>query len=135
MTYMLDTNICIYAIKNKPQCIIDSLKAHTNDDICISSITYSELMHGVEKSKYVERNKIILSLFLSNIRIIDFDSKAGDEYGKIRVDLEQKGTLIGPFDMLIAAHAKANNYILVTNNTKEFERVDGLKIENWALEN
>lgn len=135
MTYMLDTNTCIYAIKNKPQCIIDALKAHSNDDFCISSITYSELMHGVMKSKYVERNHFLLTLFLSNITVLDYDAKAGNEYGLIRAELERKGTPIGPFDMLIAAHAKANKYVLVTNNEKEFRRVDGLKVENWVLEN
>ena len=131
---MLDTNICIYAINHKPMYLVEKLREHYNDDFCISSITFSELMYGITKSKYVEKNKVALSLFLSNIRIIDFDAKAAEEYGIIRTDLEKQGTPIGSFDMLIAAHAKADNYILVTNNEREFKRIKGLKVENWIKE-
>ncbi len=135
MTYMLDTNICIYAINYKPRYLVDKLREHDMDDFRISSITFSELMYGVSKSKYVEKNKIALSLFLSNIKIIDFDAKAAEEYGIIRTDLEKQGTPIGSFDMLIAAHAKASKYILITNNEREFKRVNGLNVENWITNN
>ena len=132
MRYMLDTNICIYAIKHKPEKVFLKLQKVEPEDVCISSITYAELVHGVEKSNAVERNRLALSLLLSNIEIMDFDVDAADAYGKVRADLEKKGTPIGPLDMMIAGHALSLGYKVVTNNVKEFERVKGLKIENWA---
>ena len=132
MRYMLDTNICIYAIKHKPEQVFIRLQQHDPIDICISSVTYAELVHGVEKSKAIEKNRVALVLLLANIEIMNFDSLAAESYGKIRADLEKAGTPIGPLDMMIAGHAKALAYTLVTNNTKEFERVKGLKLENWA---
>lgn len=132
MKYMLDTNICIYAIKHKPPEVIKNFLEHDPDDMCISAITYGELMHGVEKSQAVERNRIALTLFLSSISIIPFDYYAAEEYGKIRADLEHKGTPIGPMDMLIAGHARSEKLILVTNNTREFLRVEGLDVADWT---
>ena len=132
MRYMLDTNICIYAIKHNPEKVYHKLLEHEPEEICISSVTYAELVHGVEKSAAVEKNRIALSLLLSNIEILSFDVNAADEYGRIRADLEKKGTPIGPLDMMIAGHAKSVGCIVVTNNVKEFSRVDGLVIENWA---
>lgn len=129
---MLDTNICIYAIKHKPEQVFIRLQEHDPIDICISSVTYAELVHGVEKSKAVEENRVALTLLLANIEIMNFDSLAAESYGKIRADLEKAGTPIGPLDMMIAGHAKALGYMVVTNNTKEFERVKGLKLENWT---
>ena len=134
MKYMLDTNICIYVMKNRPNNVIKKFLSHDPEELCISAITYAELMHGVEKSMAVERNRIALSLFLSPITIIDFDMRAAEEYGKIRSDLEKRGTPIGPMDTLIAGHAKSRDLILVTNNTKEFHRVAGLSVEDWAQE-
>ena len=119
MKYMLDTNICIYAIKHKPPEVIRNFLKHDPDDMCISSITYGELMHGVEKSQSVERNRVAITLFLSSIEILPFDAEAAEEYGRVRADLERKGTPIGPMDMLIAGHAKSEGLILVTNNTRE----------------
>lgn len=132
MKYMLDTNICIYAIKHKPPEVIKIFLKHDPDDMCISAITYGELMHGVEKSQAVERNRIALTLFLSSISILPFDYYAAEEYGKIRADLEHKGTPIGPMDMLIAGHARSEKLILVTNNTREFLRVEGLDVVDWT---
>lgn len=132
MKYMLDTNICIYAIKHKPEQVFLHLQEHDPADICISAVTYAELVHVVEKSKAVEKNRIALTLLLANIEIMDFDSLAAESYGKIRADLEKADTPIGPLDMMIAGHAKSRGYIVVTNNTKEFARVNGLKIENWT---
>lgn len=135
MRYMLDTNICIYAIKNKPEQVFIRLREHNPQELCISSVTYAELVHGVEKSKAIEKNRVALALalLLANIDIVSFDSLAAQSYGKIRADLEKAGTPIGPLDMMIAGHAKSLNYIVVTNNTKEFERVKGLKLENWVV--
>ena len=132
MKYMLDTNICIFAMKKKSDNIIRNIIIHDTDELCISSITYAELVHGVEKSQAVDRNRLALTLFLSNIPIIPFDDKAAEVYGDIRAKLEGKGTPIGPMDMLIAAHAKSMGYIMVTNNTKEFQRVDDLVLEDWV---
>ncbi|WP_432650433.1 type II toxin-antitoxin system tRNA(fMet)-specific endonuclease VapC [Huintestinicola sp.] len=134
MRYMLDTNICIYAIKHRPPQVLERLKEHEPSEICISAITYAELVHGVEKSAAVEKNRLALTLLLSNIEIIDFDSNAANEYGNIRAALEKAGTPIGPLDMMIAGHARSLSYTVVTNNVREFERVSGLRIENWAEE-
>ena len=131
---MLDTNICIYVIKEKPESVIRKFLKNNPEEMCISSVTYAELLYGVEKSKAIQKNRIALSLFHSPIKILEFNDYAAQEYGQIRADLEQKGMPIGSMDMLIAGHAKAEDLILVTNNTKEFQRVAGLKLENWAAE-
>lgn len=133
MRYMLDTNICIHVIKNRPETVIQNFLKHEPTELCISSITYAELMHGVEKSQDVERNRVAMMLFLSPISILEFDNYAAEEYGKIRADLERKGTPIGPMDMLIAAHARSEGLVLVTNNTREFTRVEDLPVENWTI--
>lgn len=131
---MLDTNICIHVIKNRPETVIRSFLKHEPSELCISSITYAELMHGVEKSQDAERNRVAITLFLSPLSVLEFDNYAAEEYGKVRTELERKGTPIGPMDTLIAAHARAENLILVTNNTREFNRVEGLNVENWTIE-
>ena len=132
MRYMLDTNICIYAIKHKPEKMFQKLQEVEPEDVCVSSVTYAGLVHGVEKSAAVEKNRLALSMLLANIEILDFNVDAADCYGKIRADLEKKGTPIGPLDMMIAGHAQSLGYTVVTNNVKEFSRVMDLKIENWA---
>lgn len=133
MKYMLDTNICIYAIKNKPKQVLERLKDNMNDSLCISSITLAELEHGIWKSAYPGKNSAALLQFLTILEVLPFDDLAAVEYGKICAYLQKKGTPIGTMDMLIAAHAKAEDLILVTNNTKEFERVPELRLENWAV--
>ena len=132
MKYMLDTNICIYAIKNKPEKVLNTLKEKLNDGICISAITLAELAHGVEKSAARDKNRAALLRFLSILTVLPFDDLAAAEYGEVCADLQRKGTPIGTMDMLIAAHAKTEGLILVTNNTREFERVEGLTLENWV---
>ena len=132
MRYMLDTNICIFAIRRKPTNVLFNLLDKISSDICISVITYSELIHGVEKSRDIDQNRLALTMFLSEIEIIPYDTHDAEEYGRIRADLEKQGTPIGPMDMLIAAHAKSRGFILVTNNTREFERVKNLQIEDWT---
>ena len=132
MRYMLDTNICIYVIKHKPVTVFQKLQNTNPEDVCISSVTYAELVHGVEKSAAVEKNRLALSMLLANMEILDFDVDAADCYGKIRAVLEKKGTPIGPLDMMIAAHAQSLGYTVVTNNVKEFSRVSALQIENWV---
>lgn len=132
MTYMLDTNICIYAIKHKPETVIKNFLSRDPEEICVSVVTYAELMHGVEKSMAIEKNRIALSLFLSPITVLDFHALAAEEYGKIRAELERQGRPIGLMDMLIAGHAKSEGLVLVTNNIKEFRRVEGLMVEDWT---
>ena len=129
---MLDTNICIYAIKHKPEKVFQKLQEVDPEDVCVSSVTYAELVHGVEKSAAVEKNRLALSVLLASIEILSFDVDAADCYGKIRADLEKKGTPMGFLDMMIAGHAMSMGYTVVSNNVKEFSRVPDLKIENWA---
>ena len=130
--YMLDTNICIYAIKNKPEQVLQRLQENLSKGLCISAITLDELEHGVEKSANPEKNQMALIQFLSILDILPFDDLAATEYGNICAHLQKQGTPIGTMDMLIAGHARAENLILVTNNVREFKRVPNLCIENWA---
>lgn len=132
MKFMLDTNICIYAIKNKPESVLKHLKENLSNGLCISSITLAELEHGVEKSANKEKNALALLQFLSILTVLPFDDLAAVEYGKICAYLQKKGTPIGVMDMLIASHARAEKLVLVTNNVREFERVPELLIENWV---
>lgn len=132
MKYMLDTNICIFVIKNKPEPVLQKFMEHNPNDICISSITYAELLHGVEKSAAKEKNRIALTMFLSEIQIVSFDVLAAQSYGIIKANLQKKGLPIGPMDTLIAAHAQSLGLTLVTNNTREFSRVENLSLEDWV---
>lgn len=132
MRYMLDTDICIYLIKRKPEHVLNKLYFHLDEGIGISAITLAELMIGVEASAYPEKNAIALNQFLAIVKILAFDDEAAAEYGKIRATLESRGTSIGPMDMLIAAHAKAKKLTLVTNNIREFEWVNDLDTDNWV---
>jgi len=129
---MLDTNICIYIIKNKPQNVREKFKEFDIGDLVLSSITVSELYYGVYKSEHVEKNLLALEHFLKPFDIFEYDIKASVAYGKIRADLEKRGQIIGGLDMMIAAHALSCNIILVTNNTKEFQRVKELRLDNWV---
>lgn len=132
MTYMLDTNICIYAMKQKPEKVLQRFKQKLNSGICISSITLAELEYGMKRSSDPAKNEQALLRFLAPLSVLPFGSAAASAYGEIRAYLQSKGTPIGPLDMLIAGHAKAEDLILVTNNVREFERVPALEIENWA---
>lgn len=132
MKYILDTNICIYIIKKKPSQVFEKFKDLPLGSVGISSITLAELIYGVKKSAQSEKNQIALNQFLVPLDIVEFDANAAVEYGKIRAELERAGTPIGPLDMLIASHVKSLKLTLVTNNEKEFKRVDGLRIENWT---
>jgi len=134
MKYLLDTNIIAYIIKKRPVEVFDKLQSVEWEEVAISSIVVAELWFGVAKSQHKEQNKIALENFLAPFTILDFDTKAAEQYAFVRVDLEAKGTIIGANDLLIAAHALSQELILVTNNVKEFERVENLKIENWVLE-
>ena len=130
--YLLDTNICIYIIKKKPIEVLRTLKKKAKKDIFISSITVAELEYGVAKSRYPEKNRVALIEFLSIFNISNFDDKDAVEFGAIKSKLEKSGKIIGPMDLLLSAQAKSKKLTLVTNNSREFERIEGLKIENWV---
>ena len=129
---MLDTNICIYIIKRKPEKVLKKFLTFNVDEIGISTITLAELEFGIQNSSRPIQNKIALAEFILPLEISVFDEIATVEYGIIRSDLKKKGKLIGDLDMLIAAHAKSIDCVLVTNNEKEFCRVNGLIVENWV---
>jgi tRNA(fMet)-specific endonuclease VapC len=132
-TYFLDTDTCSYAIKHNPETIRDKFWEHREDEICVSVMTYAELVYGgIHKGS--PKLQQLIKKFVRPLRIIDFNAAAADEYAKIRESLENGGKLIGNMDMLIAAAAKSSNAILVTNNTKHFSRIPDLKLENWSME-
>jgi len=132
MQYMLDTNICIYLIKKRPAHVIERMKWLGPGDVGISAITVSELQYGAAKSDYPEKNREALGKFLTAFELVPFGSEATLDYGEIRAKLERDGKPIGAMDLLIAAHARSLGVVLVTNNVREFERVPGLCLENWA---
>ena len=132
MQYMLDTNICIYLIKKRSASVMRHISQLSPAQMCISSITSSELFYGVYTSSYPGKNARALQQFLLPITILPYPPEAAQEYGKIRADLKKRGLLIGPMDLLIAAHAMYQGLTLVTNNTNEFSRVNHLKLENWT---
>jgi len=132
MKYLLDTDICIYLINEKPKGLLSKFEQYPVDEFGISSITHAELQYGIAKSAYKEKNKKALYEFLLPVTILPFHGEAVTAcYGRIRALLESKGEAIGPFDMLIAAHALSLDLILISNNTKEFTRIPDLKLENW----
>ncbi len=132
MKYLLDTDTCIYIINRHPESVLTKLEGMTPDDICISSITLSELHYGVSKSTKKDYNAQRLAAFLMPFTLLEFDEIAAFEYGRIRAHLEKQGYQIGPLDTFIAAHARSRNLILVTNNEREFNRVPGLVTQNWV---
>jgi len=133
MLYMLDTNICSYIIRDRPQYIKEKLKkVEKNHTIAISSIVVSELLYGAIKKDSPKLIKIV-SAFIDNLIIYDYSKISAQSYGNIRTDLEKKGEIIGANDLLIASHALSLGAILVTNNTREFKRVNGLVLEDWSI--
>lgn len=132
MIYMLDTDICIYTIKRKPSSVVDRLEQLKPGELAMSAITFAELVNGAKKSKYVEANMERLNALGELIDVRPFDKQAALFYGSVRSSLEKRGEVIGGNDLLIAAHALSLNWTLVTNNEKEFRRVEGLRVENWV---
>ena len=130
--YLLDTNMCIFAIKRKPEKVFDLIKSKTNEGIFISSLTIAELEFGVQNSERIEKNRIALLKFISFFNILNFDDSDAIDYGKIKVKLRKNGEIIGPIDMLLAAQAINKDMIFITNNVREFNRIEGLKVEDWS---
>jgi tRNA(fMet)-specific endonuclease VapC len=131
LQYMLDTNICIYVIKNYPS----ELRERFNrlaEQLCMSSITLAELHYAAEKSARRLENLQAIVQFSARLEVLAFSAKAAAHFGQIRADVERLGTPVGPLDMLIGAHARAEGLVVVTNNAREFRRLPGVRVENWA---
>ncbi len=132
MELLLDTNICIYLIKEQPLSILDRFASHAVGELGISVMTLAELEYGVSKSSRPTKNRDALDQFISPLEVAPFDRQATASYGKLRTTLEKRGQSIGSMDLLIAAHALSLDVRLVTHNVREFGRVPGLRIEDWA---
>lgn len=130
--YMLDTNICINTIKNKPQAVREAFTLHSGR-MCISSVTLMELIYGAEKSAAPEKNLRVVEGFVARLEVLNYGNDAAIQTGQIRAELAKAGTPIGPYDSMIAAHARSLGLIMVTNNTREFERISGLRLEDWSI--
>ena len=130
--YLLDTNICIYVIKRRPPEALERFRLHAPAEVGTSIITVYELEYGAQKSRYRQRTRNAMAKFLSPLQVLNLDRSSVQESAAIRANLDKKGMPIGPYDLLIAGLAKSRGMTLVTNNTAEFERVEGLKLENWV---
>ncbi len=130
LRFMLDTNICIYTIKNRPEAVRDAFNAHEGQ-LCISAVSHMELVVGAERSATPAANLQVLEGFFARLEVLPFDIPASAQAAQIRADLAARGTPIGPYDTMIAGHARSVGLVLVTNNLKEFERVDGLRVANF----
>ena len=133
LKYLLDTNTCIYTIKNRPDAVRKTFIEH-DGQMCVSTITQMELIYGAEKSQAVARNLKVVGGFLARLEVKDFDASAAVHTGQIRAELARAGTPIGPYDQMIAGQARALGLIVVTNNVSEFSRVPGIRVENWVAE-
>ena len=132
LRYLLDTNIAIYVIKCKPLSALRLFNEHAGH-MAISSITLAELLHGAEKSNAASRSLAVVEDFCSRLEVLAYGAKAAQHYGSIRSALEKQGKIIGVNDLHIAAHARSEGLTLVSNNLREFERVEALQLANWAI--
>jgi tRNA(fMet)-specific endonuclease VapC len=130
--FMLDTDISSYIMKRSEAAVLTRLQQVAVSDTCISVITKSELMYGVEVSPRRQQDQAALDAYLRYVEVLEYPEDAAVHYAQIRADLKRQGTMIGANDLFIAAHARCLGMILVTNNTREFGRVEGLRIENWT---
>ena len=133
LKYMLDTNIVIYTIKNRPVRVREVFKRHSGQ-MAISAVTFGELIYGAERSSQPERNLNDIEGMIARLEVLPFGELAAAHFGQLRAELARAGTPIGPYDQMIAGHARAAGLVLVTNNVDEFKRVPGLRIENWVLQ-
>jgi tRNA(fMet)-specific endonuclease VapC len=131
LRYMLDTNICIFTVKSRPPQVREAFNRH-HGQICISSVTLMELIYGAEKSAHPDRNLSVVEGFAARLEVLAYDEIAASHTGQLRAELARSGTPIGPYDQLIAGHARSRGLIVVTNNRREFDRVPGLRVEDWA---
>ncbi len=133
LEYMLDTNICIYVMKNHPANLRDRFNERAGQ-LCISTITLAELHYGVERSAQRQRNLDDLEHLAARLEVLAFSAAAAMQYGQLRAELQRAGRPAGPLDMLIGAHARSEGLIVVTNNEREFSRMPGLRVENWVTD-
>ena len=131
LRYILDTDILIYTIKSKPEAVRQQFQQH-HGEMCISAVTAMELLYGAHKSQSVRRNLDVVEGLLARLDVLDFDIGAAEHAGEIRATSARIGTPIGPYDIMIAGHARSRGLTLVTNNISEFERISGLRLENWT---
>ena len=131
LQYMLDTDICIYVLKNRPPGLRERFN-RLAEELCISAITLAELSYGVEKSSRRDENRRAVDRFAARLDVLPFSAEAALHYGQVRAELERSGRPAGAHDMLIGAHARSAGLIIVTNNVREFERIPGLRVENWV---
>ena len=131
LKYLLDTNIVIYTMKQRPQQVKRRFKQH-DGQMCMSAVTLGELVFGAEHSQQVERNLADIEAMAARLEVLPFDTRSAYQFGQIRADISSRGQPIGPYDMMIAGQARAAGLVLVTNNIKEFSKVPGLLLENWA---
>lgn len=130
--YLLDSNICIYIAKHNPPAVRERFSRHTADELAMSVVTLGELRFGAEKIQSRERALAVIGQLEATMQIAPLTEAVGEHYGQIRAALQQRGEMIGNNGLWLAAHARAEGWILVTNNEREFVRVDGLQVENWA---
>ncbi|RYG95244.1 MAG: tRNA(fMet)-specific endonuclease VapC [Alphaproteobacteria bacterium] len=131
LKYMLDTNICIFTIKNRPEQVREAFNRFHNQ-LCISSVSFMELIFGAEKSASPEKNLRVVEGFAARLEVLSYDEPAASHTGHLRAELARSGTPIGPYDQLLAGHARSRGLIMVTNNRREFDRVPGLRVEDWT---
>lgn len=131
LRYLLDTNICIFTLKNRPPLVRERFKQFA-DQLCISSVTWMELVYGEEHSAKAQDNLAIAEGLAARLTVLDYDTNAASHTGQIRAELASRSIPIGPYDQMIAGHARSRGLALVTNNTREFERVPGLRLEDWT---
>lgn len=131
LKYMLDTNICIFTVKNRPAHMREVFNQH-HGQMCISAVSLMELIYGAEKSASPERNLAVIEGFAARLDVLPYDEIAASHTGQLRAELAKSGTPIGPYDQMIAGHARSRGLIIVTNNRREFDRVPGLRVEDWA---
>lgn len=132
LRYMLDTNLCIATIREKPGKVRAAFNLH-HAQMCISSVTVMELLYGVELSAQSQRNLVVVEGFVARLEVLDYDTAAAAHTAQIRAELKKAGTQIGPYDQMIAGHARSRGLVVVTHDTKEFSRVAGLRIEDWTV--
>ncbi|MDZ7324076.1 tRNA(fMet)-specific endonuclease VapC [Kosakonia sacchari] len=131
LKFMLDTNICIFTIKNKPEIVRQAFNQH-NGQMCISSVTLMELIYGAEKSAIPEKNLRVVEGFMARLEVLPYGIDAAVHTGQLRAELARAGTPVGPYDAMIGAHARSLGLVLVSNNTREFARIPGLRLQDWT---
>ena len=132
LKYMLDTNICIFTVKNRPQHVRDAFNRH-HGQLCISSVSLMELLYGAEKSASPEKNLAVVEGFAARLDVLAYDDLAASHTAQLRAELSRSGMPIGPYDQMIAGHARSRGLIVVTNNRREFDRVPGLRVDDWSV--